>query len=147
MNLFVKGNILEKIGQVFSSSDVEQGFLLGCTTRLDCLDYCEQVPAVRAGIHFYEPDATCANEIIQSWAKRGICFCGFIHSHVVDKEDLSEADEEFARSLSGAYDIPVMWFGLGVVNCQSVSFSFYSVSVENDKNMIASVNWTEDNVT
>lgn len=124
-------DVLRKLTEVFRESSQEEGFLLGCTSRLDCLDCCEQIPASRAGMYFYEPDVACANKIIQCWASQGTCYCGFIHSHVMGKNALSIADIEFAKRIYAAYHLPELWFGIGVVGEEKVEYLFFSVTRDN----------------
>lgn len=125
--LIISRQVIEQLTNVFRESNQEKGFLLGCTSHLDTLDCCKQLPAIQAGLHFYEPDFELANEIVRLWANHRICFCGFIHSHVVNKPELSEADIDFARSLFLVYDLPVLWFGLALVRGENVQYRFYSV--------------------
>ena len=124
----VNKEILNDIAQTFISIDQEQGFLLGCTTCLEQLDHCCFLPAVQAGKFYYIPDSKAADCVIKNWAARSICFCGFIHSHLSDKKDLSESDIEFAQKLFESYPLPVLWFGIGIVNEDGVIFRFYAVS-------------------
>ena len=132
MILTVREEVFRMLAEVFRQSKQEEGFILGSTSRLDCLDCCEQIPAVRAGMYFYEPDAIYANEAIRRWAKQGICFCGFIHSHITDQPNLSEADIEFAKCLFQAYCLAGMWFGLAVVYHEMVVYKFYWVTGGNE---------------
>lgn len=127
-SLSIHKSILDQMAAVFSNSVHEAGYLLGCSTRLDCLDHCEQLPPVQAGLHFYEPDSAYANSIINQWASQNICFCGMIHSHVVEKETLSEADVVFAKQLFHAYSLPVLWFGLALVDRKKVNYQFYGIT-------------------
>ena len=138
-SLTIEKEILGKMAAVFSTSQQEQGFVLGCSARLDCVDTCEQIPAIRAGLHFYTPDASYANQVIQNWSEVGVCFCGFVHSHIVNKPALSEADIEYARSMFQVYRLPVLWFGIGLVQKQNVDYHLYSVTTQNDKVHISSV--------
>lgn len=77
---------MQQLTQTFLSNDYEQGFLLGSTSCLEQLDCCHQVAPARASMQFYTPDANEANKIIANWVEKNICFCGFIHSHVVEKK-------------------------------------------------------------
>lgn len=131
--LRIKKEILQQLRQSFSLSHVETGFILGTYSCLEQLEYCYQIPAVQAGIHYYSPDIVIANKKIKEWTEVGICFCGFIHSHVVKKVDFSNGDIEFAKKLMNSYRLPVLWFGLGVVNddCE-VDIYFYSVTQQNN---------------
>ena len=126
--LSIREEVTVKLTGVFQNSKQEKGFLLGCSSRLDCVDHCEQIPAIRAGLHFYEPDSAYADGVIQKWAADNICFCGFLHSHLVDKTDLSIPDIQFARKLFQAYSLPVLWFGLALVEGKSVTYRFYIVT-------------------
>ena len=126
--LLIKTNILEDISTVFCKCNVEKGFLLGSSNDLTHIDQCFCLPAINAGLHFYEPDPVIADKQIQYWASLEVCFCGMIHSHVVDKQELSENDIEYAKVLYSAYHLPLLWFGIGIVNADNVDFRFYSVS-------------------
>lgn len=126
--LHIKKKVLLKISETFCGCDVERGFLLGSSNDLTCVDHCYDLPAMDAGLHFYEPNPVFANEVIQCWANQGVCFCGMIHSHVVDKQELSENDIEYAKVLYSAYHLPLLWFGIGIVHADKVDFRFYSVS-------------------
>lgn len=126
--LHIKKDVLSNISEVFRECDVEKGFLLGSSNDLTYVDYCFDLPAMDAGLHFYEPDPLLADQTIHRWADQGVCFCGMIHSHVVDKQELSENDIEYAKVLYSAYHLPVLWFGIGIVRSNIVDFRFYSVS-------------------
>lgn len=126
--LLINKDVLEGISTNFSKCDVEKGFLLGSSNDLTHIDHCFDLPAMDAGLHFYEPDPVLADKQIQHWADQGVCFCGMIHSHVVDKQELSENDIEYAKVLYSAYQLPVLWFGIGIVHSNIVDFQFYSVS-------------------
>lgn len=132
--LVIQEEILEKMREIFVFGKEEQGFLLGSASCLNQLDNCYQIPAVQAGIYFFEPDVSAADSMIRNWAKQGICFSGFIHSHIVEKNDLSIPDIEFAKKLFCAYELPVLWFGLALVKKNTVEFKFYAVKQydEND---------------
>lgn len=126
--LCIQWDILHHLTHVFLSKDHEQGFILGSAKCLERLDFCGQIPAVQAGKYFYTPDSQYANTIIKDWAELNICFCGFVHSHLVNKNDLSDSDIEFAKQLFKSYNIPILWFGIGIVYKDAVNFQFYSVS-------------------
>ncbi len=126
--LHIKKDVLLKLSTTFRECDVEKGFLLGSSTDLIYIDHCFDLPAADAGLHFYEPDPVLADKAIQRWANQGVCFCGMIHSHVVDKQELSENDIEYAKVLFSAYHLPLLWFGIGIVHSEKVDFRFYSVS-------------------
>lgn len=126
--LHIKRDVLLRLSTAFCECDVEKGFLLGSSNNLIHVDHCFDLPAVDAGLHFYEPNPVLADNQIRHWAGQGVCFCGMIHSHVVDKQELSENDIEYAKVLYSAYQLPILWFGIGIVNTNKVDFRFYSVS-------------------
>lgn len=130
--LIIRKTVLHQLEQTFKSCDVEQGFILGCSSRLELIDSCCQIPALQAGMYYYYPNTSKADEIINNWAKQGICFCGFIHSHVVKNYQLSFEDIEFTKKLFQTYKLPIMWFGIGVVLFNSVDLCFYRVQERND---------------
>lgn len=125
--LLIDKRILSRISDVFLARDEEQGFLLGSSRDITRIDACFDLPAANAGLHYYEPNPGAADEAISSWAQRDICFCGMIHSHVVNKMELSENDMEFAKALYTAYHLPVLWFGIGIVQAGDVAFRMYAV--------------------
>jgi hypothetical protein len=129
--LLINKNVLAKISESFCTCPVEKGFLLGSDCSLNHINYCFDLPASDAGLHYYEPNTTVADDAIRCWGKQGVCFCGMVHSHVVNKQDLSENDIEYAKVLYSAYHLPVMWFGIGIVNANDVVFRFYAVSKTN----------------
>lgn len=126
--LLVDKHILSKISETFLKQDVEQGFLLGSSLDFNHIDSCFELPASDAGLHYYEPNSLAADKAIRHWGHQGICFCGMIHSHVVNKRVLSENDIAFAKALYTAYHLPVLWFGIGIVNSGEVTFQIYSVT-------------------
>ena len=129
--LFIKKQVLSHIRNAVTSRDIEQGFILGSQTRLDQLDCCKEIPAVQASLNYYNPNSAVADAAVQHWANNAVCFTGFLHSHVNDKYDLSDADIDFAERLYKAYCLPVLWFGLAVINENKVSIVFYSVQDDN----------------
>lgn len=132
--LFIKKQVLIHICNAVTSSDIEQGFILGSQTRLDQLDCCKEIPAVQASLNYYKPNSAVADMTIQQWANDEICFSGFLHTHIGDKCDFSDADIDFAKKLYNAYHLPLLWFGLAVVNKCDVSIDFYSIQ-EDDGNI------------
>lgn len=138
--LYIQPDVLRRLTKAFLSTGYEQGFLLGCTTRLNRLDFCHQIPAIQAGMYFFSPDCLYADSVIKMWAEGKICFCGFVHSHLVEKYDLSENDVEFALRLFSAFDLPVLWFGVGVVVAEKVKYQFYAISRDSGKAKIVPVN-------
>lgn len=125
--LTITENVLESIKNSVKHSSVEQGFALGCASRLDRIDVCKQISAVQAGLYFYSPDTRMATETIRRWAEQEICFCGFIHSHRTDKSDFSEADLLFAEKLLSSFRMPYLWFGLVVITEQKKELLFYKL--------------------
>lgn len=125
--LKIDKTLLNNIKEMFLNKDYEQGFLLGCSSCLEQLEHCYYVPTVCANRHFYKPDVCVANEAIKQWSKQDICFCGFIHSHVIEKYELSINDVVFAKRLFSAYNLPMMWFGIGVCVGFEVKIHFYII--------------------
>lgn len=124
--LKIKKTVLEEIQNRFlSNANVEQGFLLGSEKNLEQVDMCGSIPVKQTSTYFIVPDAKQVDEMIDNWAKRKICFCGMIHSHVRQKEELSDADILFAKQLYRAYQLPFLWFGIGVVKHDKLEFEFY----------------------
>lgn len=134
--LYVKEQVLNHIRNAVISSDVEQGFILGSKTRLNQLDCCKEIPAVQTSLNIYRGDSHIANQIISQWFEEKICISGFLHSHVVDKSDLSDADKNFAIMLYNTYNLPLFWFGLAVVTNNEVTISFYCVKENSEGNIL-----------
>ena len=88
---------------------------MGANKSLDIVDSFALIPAEKAGKYYYIPDIEAANRQIHQWAKEEICFCGFIHSHITDKKELSEGDIKFAEQLFNSFHLPVLWFGLQIL--------------------------------
>ena len=145
-SLLVNKEILDRITSVFTQSPQEEGFLLGCSSQINQITHTAFLPSSRAGRYYYIPDAMQATEIIRSWIAQGVCFCGFIHSHVTAKHNLSEADLQFAETLFRAYRIPVLWFGLAVVTGGNVAFQFYSVAKQGGSIRLSPVSFEQKTV-
>lgn len=139
--LKITKNVLECIKNVAKHSSVEQGFVLGCTSRLDRIDVFEQIPAVQAGVYFYSPNTNVATETVGRWLENDICFCGFIHSHKINKRDFSEPDIQFAEKLLANFRIPYLWFGLLVSTEQQKELLFYKLYSIGGKAVLKQVQW------
>ena len=79
---------------------------MGASKSLDIVDSFALIPAEKAGKYYYIPNIEAANRQIHQWAKEEICFCGFIHSHITDKKELSEGDIKFAEQLFNSFHLP-----------------------------------------
>ena len=130
--LFIREDVLNELTSCFLKHDVEQGFLLGSTRRLNQVNRCCRLFTKQADVSFITPDEEKTTQQIQKWAEQKVCFCGMVHSHVCSKRELSEADIEFAEAL---------WFGIGVVENGAVEFHFYRVTKRQNKVEIAAVNF------
>lgn len=126
--LLIHEQVKADLFQIFSDSAVEKGALLGCKTSLNHLEICCALPALQAGMYFYTPNTHAADEIIRTWSEQGICFCGLIHSHITEKDDLSDADIVYANNLINTFNLPVLWFGLALARGKQVVFRFYAVT-------------------
>lgn len=125
--LKIRKEVICSLGEAFLESSDEQGFILGSKHSINMVDCCAQIPAVRAGMYYYEPYPEAATEIIRRWAAEDICFSGFIHSHLINKTNLSEPDIDFANRLIEAYALPVLWFGVYAIGVDTIRLQFYSV--------------------
>lgn len=139
--LFIREDVLNELTSCFLKHDVEQGFLLGSTRRLNQVNRCCRLFTEQADVYFITPDAEKATEQIQKWAEQRVCFCGMVHSHIWPKRELSEADIEFAEALMQVYELPVLWFGIGVVEGKTVTFHFYKGVKRQDKVEITAANY------
>ena len=125
--LYIKSDILHDLKTQILADEKEQGFVLGCTSSFDCIDRVAMIPEKESGPYFYMPDSNYANGIIRNWAKNNICFSGFIHSHTKGNRSFSQNDLEFAEQLLSQYQIPFLWFGLAVVDENSVEILIYKL--------------------
>lgn len=132
--------VITNLQEVFLSRKTEQGFILGSNTCFGQIDFCYQVPALHSENNIYIPNADAANEAIKIWASKGICFCGFIHSHVVDKEGFSASDILFFKKLLDTYKLPSFFLGLGIVKRNDVKIVFYSAQIDNGELLLEQEN-------
>ncbi len=139
--LIVTTRVLAKITNSFIGRKEEAGGILGANKSLDIVDSFALIPAEKAGKYYYIPDIEAANRQIHQWAKEEICFCGFIHSHITDKKELSESDIKFAEQLFNSFHLPVLWFGLQILTKKCRETKFYSVQKSDTKVEISSVCW------
>lgn len=114
---------------------------MGASKSLDIVDSFALIPAEKAGKYYYIPNIEAANRQIHQWAKEEICFCGFIHSHITDKKELSEGDIKFAEQLFNSFHLPVLWFGLQILTKKCRETKFFSVQKSDTKVEISSVCW------
>lgn len=139
--LFIREDVLNEVSECFLKHDVEQGFLLGSTRRLNQVNRCCRLFTEQADVYFITPNAEKATEQIREWAEQKVCFCGMVHSHVCPKRELSKADIEFAEALMQVYELLVLWFGIGIVERGTVTFRFYKVVKRQNKAEIAAANY------
>lgn len=137
--LTTEPGLLDQMAAFFTASSYEEGFLLGCSTQINHLTHAVHLPSSNSGLYHYEPNSAQARQLIRIWADLGICFCGFIHSHVRGKRELSEDDLEFAETLIRAYNVPLLWFGLAVISDKTTRFIFYSLTLKNGCACLTSV--------
>ena len=142
--LKIKKETFVQIENHFQREDTEQGALLGSRQNLERIDVCCQLPVKQSSKYFIVPDAEQADRLIKDWAAKNICFCGMVHSHVCPKEGLSEADTLFAEQLYREYQIPVLWFGIGIVKKSGIKFRFYRVERKNHRILIKLENYVID---
>ena len=142
--LTVTAKVLAKITDSFIGRKEEAGGILGASRSLEIVDSFAPIPAVKAGKYYYVPDTEAANRQIHRWAKEEICFCGFVHSHITDKKELSEGDIKFAEQLFNSFHLPVLWFGLQILTKECRETKFYSVQKSDKKVEISPVCWKKE---
>ena len=123
--LQIKSDVLHDLKTLVISDEKEQGFVLGSTSNFECIDRAAMIPEKESGPYFYIPDSNYANGIIRNWAENNICFSGFIHSHTKGNRSFSQNDLKFAEQLLSRYQVPFLWFGLAVVEENSVEILIY----------------------
>lgn len=60
----------------------------------------------RTGKNTYTPDVEALNKVIAEWAKNGIEFVGFVHSHSNRSSKLSQPDIEYANKIKSVCGMP-----------------------------------------
>lgn len=78
----------------------------------------------------YFPDVGSLNEILETWKKEKIDFCGFVHSHPNGSAELSNGDINFALNIINNFDnMDNLLMGIYVISpeCQNNSFVWYLV--------------------
>ena len=125
--LQIKSDVLHDLKTLVISDEKERGFLLGSVSNYECIDCATMIPAKESGPYFYMPDSNYVNGIIRNWATNGICFSGFIHSHTKGNMSFSQNDLEIAEQLLSRYQVPFLWFGLVVVDENSVELLIYKL--------------------
>lgn len=113
--LYISNSVINRINQECKNMHVEQGWLIGCKMDFEYLDSCYSLVASYADANCYIVDSKITTEAIRRWAENGVCNIGFIHSHLVDKEDFSLADRESANSLLKSLNMPFLYFGIVVI--------------------------------
>lgn len=103
--------IAEQIAGYFAGQPMERGCMIGSSRYLNRIDHVAPVPGI-ADRDRFTPDMDAVNARIAAWRDRGICFCGFIHSHPDGPGVLSGADRAAIERWVRAADLPFLCFGL-----------------------------------
>lgn len=112
--LYISNSVIDKINQECKNIYIEQGWLIGCKTDFEHIDSCYSLVPSYADANCYIIDSVLTTQAIRRWAETGVCIIGFIHSHLVDKEDFSAADRDSANSLLRSLNMPFLYFGIVV---------------------------------
>ena len=107
----IKKSIADQLEEYLVKQNVEQGCLIGSSCYLNQIDRFAPVPGIADENHF-TPDMKAVNRQIEQWAKEGICFCGFIHSHPNGARFLSQSDHQAVESWVCATKLPFLSFGV-----------------------------------
>lgn len=103
--------IAEQITRYFADQPMERGGMIGSSRYLNRIDHFSPVPGIGDRDRF-TPDMDAVNAQIADWRSRGICFCGFFHSHPDGPTALSGADRTAIESWVRAAGLPFLCFGL-----------------------------------
>lgn len=114
--LMLSNCVVDRIMRDCKNASEEQGWLIGCKMHIEKIDACCLLIPSYADENCYVLDSENATQAIRQWAENDVCIIGFIHSHLVDKENLSRADVDSAATLLKNLDMPFLYFGVVVVN-------------------------------
>ena len=126
-SLTITQSVQNEITTACQKSNTELVFLLGCSSRLGCIDRCAPVTCIYTTTQSCQLDVSHANRIIKSWYDNEICFYGVLHSHVVEKYILSEHDRMFAESMFLSFHMDQMCMALAVSTNKTVHYFFYQI--------------------
>lgn len=136
----IKKQVIHEMEQFFLSQDHEQGCLLGCSEQLDQIDRVCIIPGVHAEESFV-PDIELLNKQLIQWESLGVCFGGFVHSHIGGGSFVSMEDQETIRRWTQASELPFLCFGVALVSCNDVHLKFYIAN--NDRKDITIIGMEE----
>ena len=128
MRICILNSIIEEIEETCKGSTREQGFILGCSKRYGYVDMCQSIQG-SATEYEYIPDIDYTNAVIDEWRRRGICFCGMIHSHLILKT-LSSGDYAAVQSWTKSVALPFLVFGVIVDGSESANIRIYVSSTK-----------------
>lgn len=107
----IEKSVIMQIRERLQSDRIEQGCLVGAGDYLNRIDHFVLVPG-RAEHDRFVPDPEAVNREIARWSDRGICFCGFFHSHPEGAGFLSCADHVAIERWVLAAGLPFLCFGV-----------------------------------
>lgn len=125
--MYLLKEVYKELVDVIFDSKVEQGFILGSSENIECVNHSFHIPAIAETKYYYEADYNKANQIIKNWYRQGICFTGFIHSHPMGCINFSNSDLVFAGKLLDCFDMPFLWFGLIVDTEKTPEIKFFKI--------------------
>lgn len=114
----VSRSVIRRLQEQFSGTGLEQGCLIGSSSRADRIDRVIPVPGHEDAYRF-QPDMDAVNRQIRSWAKEGICFRGLIHSHPDGVPIPSDRDLEAMGVWTRAAGLSFLLFGVAAVSTGS----------------------------
>lgn len=130
--LKVDKNCLSEMIEYLNSSQDERGGIIGTSKNFryithfypDCNSSCSSST--------YSPNSKNVNNQIKSWIDDGVCFIGFIHSHINGCNILSVDDKRYILKLLNAFPhLPFMWFPLFTRDDGQPMFTFYRCYLKN----------------
>lgn len=142
----IRKEVLEAIRVAANRESSEVGGILGSAEKGVVTDIVVDVPEKTAGCRFeYHPDTAFFNAQIEKWAEEDIEFVGIFHAHFSGSRNLSEADQEYIRSIMdsarGITDhlfFPVFTLPDNVLTVYKACFSGSEVVIREDELRILS---------
>ena len=97
--------------EYFSDTCDEQGGIIGTSKNLYCISHFFPDHNSSSSSSTYSPNSKHINAQIKIWSNNGICFLGFIHSHIGGCNILSKEDKQYIfRLLVSFPHLQFMWF-------------------------------------
>lgn len=145
MRLKIAQTAMDALEQSLSSDLSERGCILGSSKTLTQIDHVCDIPGSQKK-ESYSPDMEILNRKIAEWRGIGICFAGFVHTHIGGCAAFSAADAHAAKEWFLASGLPLLWFGVAASKPNGLSFRFYAVKEKKGTIVISPMMETKNHI-